>query len=467
MTRRAKIEHASGFTVLLVDDNADYLQATRLLLEREGHRVLTATNGPEALALLPRQPVDLLLLDYFMPGMTGEHVVAELRKFDPFIQVILQTGYASEQPPRELLQRLNIQGYYDKTEGPEQLLLWTTVGLKAAATTQLLLRSRRVLGFMAESASQLQGAAMVGEAGPEMLVRISALSALLFDGAAAHALLVTLDAALELHVRAGTGPFATVGVLREVCEPGVVAAIEAALRADEEPQLSCTVLPLVVNGQTLGAVYLDRPVLESHARDAFAVLAQQIALAIYSARLAALATVDLLTGVQTRSTFDRSFLREVRAAFRLGRGIALALIDVGGLLAGNARAGQPSGDRVLQGAAATLVTVSRAEDLVGRYDAAVFAVILRNSAPDGAARLAERLGAELRAALPSGAACVGYASAPPQPFSATDLSRAVLPSYFESIAELLRATAAAALGEAQRAGAGVVRGGVPVNWPTL
>src|SRR5260370_14349898 len=148
MTRRAKVEQASGYTVLLVDDSPDYLQATRLLLEREGHNVLTATNGPEALGILPQQNVDLLLLDYFMPGMTGEQVVAEIRKFDPFVQVILQTGYASEQPPRELLHRLNIQGYYDKTEGPEQLLLWTTVGLKAAFTIQLLFKSRPGVAFI-------------------------------------------------------------------------------------------------------------------------------------------------------------------------------------------------------------------------------------------------------------------------------------------------------------------------------
>ena len=92
-----------------------------------------------------------MLLDYFMPGMTGEQVVAELRKFDPFVQVILQTGYASEQPPRELLHRLDIQGYYDKTEGPEQLLLWTTVGLKAAYTIQLLFKSRHGIEFLLES----------------------------------------------------------------------------------------------------------------------------------------------------------------------------------------------------------------------------------------------------------------------------------------------------------------------------
>ena len=150
MTRRARAEVASGFTVLLVDDNADYLQATRLLLEREGHNVLTATNGVEALGILPKERVDLLLLDDFMPGMTGEQVVAELRKFDPLVQVILQTGYASERPPRELLQRLNIQGYYDKTEGPEQLLLWTTVGLKAAQTIQQLVKNRQAMEFILE-----------------------------------------------------------------------------------------------------------------------------------------------------------------------------------------------------------------------------------------------------------------------------------------------------------------------------
>jgi len=45
-----------------------------------------------------------------MPGMTGEQVVEELRKFNAYIQVILQTGYASEQPPQVLMKRLDIPG---------------------------------------------------------------------------------------------------------------------------------------------------------------------------------------------------------------------------------------------------------------------------------------------------------------------------------------------------------------------
>src|SRR3990172_6178954 len=117
MPRKYKAEPSSGQTILLVDDDAEYLEATGLLLEREGHRVLMATNGPAALELLRENQVDLLLLDYFMPGMTGEQVVVKLRQFNPYVQIILQTGYATEKPPRELLKRLDIQGYFDKSEG--------------------------------------------------------------------------------------------------------------------------------------------------------------------------------------------------------------------------------------------------------------------------------------------------------------------------------------------------------------
>jgi signal transduction histidine kinase len=54
-----------------------------------------------------------------------------VRRLDPYVQIILQTGYAGEHPPRTLLAELNIQGYHDKTDGPERLLLWVDVALKA------------------------------------------------------------------------------------------------------------------------------------------------------------------------------------------------------------------------------------------------------------------------------------------------------------------------------------------------
>ena len=63
--------------------------------------------------------------------MTGEDLIREIRKFDPYVQIILQTGYSGEKPASQMMAELDIQGYHDKADGPEKLLLWVDVGLKA------------------------------------------------------------------------------------------------------------------------------------------------------------------------------------------------------------------------------------------------------------------------------------------------------------------------------------------------
>jgi signal transduction histidine kinase len=132
MARKHGTAQSSGYTILVVDDQEEILISVQLLLEREGHRVLTAASGEEALALFRRQPVHLVIVDYFMPQMSGEEVVQEIRKLDEDVQILLQTGYSGERPPREMLHILAIQGYHDKADGPERLLLWVDVALKAA-----------------------------------------------------------------------------------------------------------------------------------------------------------------------------------------------------------------------------------------------------------------------------------------------------------------------------------------------
>src|SRR3954453_2284292 len=110
MTRKANVQPSSGYKILLADDDVDYLEVTRRLLEREGHLVVTATSGRQALEIMKQQKIDLLFPDFYRPNRTGEQGVSEPRQFNRYIQIILQTGYASEQPPRELLKRLDIQG---------------------------------------------------------------------------------------------------------------------------------------------------------------------------------------------------------------------------------------------------------------------------------------------------------------------------------------------------------------------
>lgn len=130
MARRSR-RSPSGFTVLVVDDQEEALVSVSQLLEREGHRVLTAESGARALALFKEHDIHVALIDYFMPRMTGEQLIREIRTFDPFVQIILQTGYAGEKPARVMMAELDIQGYHDKADGPEKLLLWIDSSLKA------------------------------------------------------------------------------------------------------------------------------------------------------------------------------------------------------------------------------------------------------------------------------------------------------------------------------------------------
>jgi signal transduction histidine kinase len=130
MSRRRQ-NKSSGRTILVVDDQVETLSAARALLEHEGHRVLTASSGAEALALLAHEPTQLALVDYFMPVMNGEELISRIRERDSLIQIVLHTGYAGEKPPREMLRRLAIQGFHDKSDGPERLLLSVDGFLKA------------------------------------------------------------------------------------------------------------------------------------------------------------------------------------------------------------------------------------------------------------------------------------------------------------------------------------------------
>jgi signal transduction histidine kinase len=132
MARRRTTTEPSGYTILVVDDQEETLISNRMLLEREGHRVLTA---------------------YFMPRMSGEELVREIRARDEDAQILLQTGYAGEKPPREMLQLLAIQGYHDKTDGPDRLLVWVDVTLKAAAQLERIRVTEREIE---DSRSQLR-----------------------------------------------------------------------------------------------------------------------------------------------------------------------------------------------------------------------------------------------------------------------------------------------------------------------
>ncbi len=79
--------------VLCVDDETIGLQVRKLLLERAGYRVLTAPDGYTGLALFSSEPVEVVILDYSMPGMHGGEVASKMRQTKPHVPILMLSAY--------------------------------------------------------------------------------------------------------------------------------------------------------------------------------------------------------------------------------------------------------------------------------------------------------------------------------------------------------------------------------------
>jgi two-component system nitrogen regulation response regulator NtrX len=82
-------------TILIVDDETSILQSLSGILSDEGYETLTASNGYEALKIIEEESPDLVLLDIWMPGMDGIETLREIKRTNPFLQVVIISGHGT------------------------------------------------------------------------------------------------------------------------------------------------------------------------------------------------------------------------------------------------------------------------------------------------------------------------------------------------------------------------------------
>jgi DNA-binding NtrC family response regulator len=88
-------EASQEIRILLVDDEADFLEAVRPGLARRGFQVATAESGQAALDLLSSETFDVIVLDVKMPGIDGVDTFREIKRIAPTLPVILLTGHGN------------------------------------------------------------------------------------------------------------------------------------------------------------------------------------------------------------------------------------------------------------------------------------------------------------------------------------------------------------------------------------
>ena len=121
----------SNYKIIAVDDEEGIVDSLSIFLKRSGYNFTGVTDPQEAIEKVKNEHFDLMILDFIMTPFHGDQVVEEIRKFNKDLYILLLTGHKDLAPPLETIKRLDIQGYCEKSDKFDQLLLLIESGIKS------------------------------------------------------------------------------------------------------------------------------------------------------------------------------------------------------------------------------------------------------------------------------------------------------------------------------------------------
>lgn len=128
--------------IAILDDEIGIIESVTVILKHMGYQCTGFTDQREAIERIRKGHFDLLILDYMMESMHGNEVVAEIRKFDRELYILLLTGHKDVAPPIETLKELDIQGYCEKSDKFDQMILLIESGIKSVAQYKMIKKYR-------------------------------------------------------------------------------------------------------------------------------------------------------------------------------------------------------------------------------------------------------------------------------------------------------------------------------------
>ncbi len=131
MRKNTITAESNGYKIIVVDDEQGIVDSLSIFLKRSGYDFTGLTNPLEAIERVRNEHFDMMILDFMMDPIHGDEVVEEIRKFNKDLYILLLTGHKDLAPPLETIKRLEIQGYCEKSDKFDQLLLLIESGIKS------------------------------------------------------------------------------------------------------------------------------------------------------------------------------------------------------------------------------------------------------------------------------------------------------------------------------------------------
>lgn len=136
--RKKKKEGMSIYKIALLDDEKGIIDSLSTIIKQIGYTSRGFTNPLEAIHALEEERFDLLILDYLMEPINGDEVIRRIREFDKDIYILLLTGHSEIAPPLETIRNLDIQGYCEKSDKFDQLILLIESGIKSVKQRRMI-----------------------------------------------------------------------------------------------------------------------------------------------------------------------------------------------------------------------------------------------------------------------------------------------------------------------------------------
>lgn len=143
------------FKILVVDDEEDYCAVSKMILENCGYSVVTCNSGREALDILERMNLDLVISDLKMNGMSGYELLEEIKRREYDVEVIMLTAFGTIETAVEAM-KLGAYTYVTKGNDPEELLIEVAKvrSMRDVNRQNMVLKEKTSVEYMLESRNE-------------------------------------------------------------------------------------------------------------------------------------------------------------------------------------------------------------------------------------------------------------------------------------------------------------------------
>jgi len=283
--RRKKTESISPYKIIVLDDEIGIIDSLSVVLTRNGYDITGVTAPLDAIEMIRNGNYDLLILDFLMQPINGDKVVAKIRAFNDELYILLLTGHKDMAPPLETIRALDIQGYCEKSDKFDQLILLVESAIKSIMQVRTIKRFQDGLNKILESVPKIYQLQPIGSILGGILIEVMYF----VDSKNAFILVDSTENMNSMHnsIFRGIGQYDTgIEEFMAMLDPELMERIGYARTTMKTERLDTGVILPLVNefGQTLGIIYIESANYESEIK-LLEIYANQAASALNNAFL--------------------------------------------------------------------------------------------------------------------------------------------------------------------------------------